>query len=438
MSKHHSNSCDDDCNDLCLSQDLCFDEDDCDDCPERKDSSYCDCIDCKGKECRVKWPPCVRDKCGTDSKLTHIFVPGDFCSLDDALRCLSTKKTGYVIHLRPRGIYTLSKDFTMDIHTLRIQGDCDPVKGVGYIHKLGQWDKAKLFDEQFNGCKGGVAPWKLKICTAFECAGSIISVNGCKNPDFSKLCNKDKIMFHHKDGTLSKHTVKCGFRNKIFLWDEVQLEENEKGHPEIRQGEGFFVLPSVIIKTKCRQKLTVQKRMEYQGISFKTEPLFVTGATAGSSEVENCVIFKNYVNVGTMDWYKPNVIVGKFSMMEGYGGVAFFQTALGKKANIAFSSNPFTNWSYAIFAGCEEGLTLKNGASVATTFTDYCDCTRGSQAFVKSSYTIGGSRYFKCECAISLFFGASFSSQTFYGLDDDCYAIQFTDCTVMFDMVFSE
>lgn len=360
------------------------------------------------------WPPANRSVGeGTPVRYTHIYVPGDAPNLGAALATMREDVAGYVVHLQ-NGTHTLNASFTRDIKYLRIEGDYAAYKGVGYINGLGQWDKAIRYNGQYNAEIGGLAPWTVGI------SGNRITVTGSKNPDFSTVRNGDKLVFFHADGSFTEHTACSGCKNTVTLSESVTLHNTDgTTRCDVEQGEGFFFRPHVTLKTADNTKLTVEGRLEYGGVLFKTNPTFVTGATGGFTETEHSVISGNYVHVGHADWYKPNVVTCQFTVPQSSTGTFFYQSVLGERANVQMYANPPTNYSFAMFVGNAMGLYLTNFGNAATIYTDYFRNDQGALATGGSRHDIRGSRFINNSIGVTSIQNSSLTALTTLEEDSD-------------------
>lgn len=356
------------------------------------------------------------DECpkeGSDFKLITVYVPGTFPNLDDALDSLRDDVEGYQICLK-RGTHVLNRNHNMDVKTLRIVGDPHPTFGVGYLQSLGAGQcVSQNFQQQRNTDVSGLGPWFVSA------EGGEIMVKGAVNPDFSSVPCGSKLVFYQGAGPENKkfttHRIHKGKKNKLYLHDCLTLY----GDGNIAMGDGFFILPSVNIKTCCSIKLTVQDRLEYSGVNLQTVPMFVTGATAGAVELDHIVNSGNLTLVSTgFDSYKPFVSTCKVHMTEGSGGGAmWFGTYIGTDAGFEAGNIPATDMSYSIFAGCLTGAKIMNGAHATFSFTDFFACSIAGLHLINASVAdIRGSRFINNLVGHTAERGSSITSLPTYNL----------------------
>jgi hypothetical protein len=402
----------------CNSYDCC-DTDSGSDCESSCESS---CKRCRKAPCCCNsYPPKKNNKCrkyntcnkpcknypdGTNILPEHIFVPGDYDNINEALTSLNSVKAGYVIHLA-NGVHTILTDHNSDVNYLRFEGDVNYTKGVGYIQGLGQWSAQGtgapagfLDDNQYNSDIGGLGPWTLTVENDREI--NVLGVD--KNPDYSSLGKGDCLIFYHKDGTFTNHRICKGVGNCIMLKDCLCLQNDT-----VLKGEGFFIKPNVTIKTCASHRVTVQGRLEYAGIHFDTEENFVTGATGGFTEISYSTNNGNLNMKGIADWYKPNVHYGnrlkrgQLMTVDGSQGVYRYQSHIGHTSRSIFAANPFSQYADAIFTGCEVGSEVTNGGAVDHKFSDFCDCSdHGVKASNSGTVHTRGARFLNCLTGIKV------------------------------------
>ena len=353
------------------------------------------------------WPPSNREVGdGTPVRYKQIYVPGDYPSLAAALDSMGDDVAGYVVHLN-RGTHTLGTSFTRDVKFLRIEGvNTAPFKGVGYLNGLGQWDKALKYNGQYNSDIGGLAPWVVAVSNN----GFTLTVTGSKNPNFTGIRRGEKLVFYHTDGTFTEHNVCSGCGNTVTVNEAVDLGVDANGCQKCDpdQGEGFYIRPDVTLRTSVGTtttsggvttptsnsiRLTVEGRLEYSGIHFRSDAPFVTGATGGFTETEHSAIAGNMIHIGIADWYKPNVVTCKFTVPTASQGTFFYQTVLGMGGQVQMFGNPPTNYSYAIVNGARTGVETTNFGSVATTFTDFFNNDNAVLVSGGSRHDIRGARF---------------------------------------------
>ena len=158
---------------------------------------------------------------------TVITVPGDYPTLDKALRSIGGNPFGYTVKLRSK-CHMVSNDHQLDLAFLRIEGDPAPFKGVGYIHKLGQWNLSRNYVQEYNANIGGLAPWHVELVEGSyggHSHGGHIAVRGADgcDPDFSSVCPGDKLVLFRipEEGEeieqFTEHTICKGNQQSVFI-----------------------------------------------------------------------------------------------------------------------------------------------------------------------------------------------------------------------------
>lgn len=395
MSKHHRNPCS---------------------CKKRCDSGRCHKKKSKCKR-EIKWPPSY-----PDDQYGHIPVPGCykghfFKNINQAINAIDSAQQkhdpqpgqevdeecnydsiynpfGYVIHLAPTQSHYYSGDMTNDIKFLRIEGDVNPVKGVGYFDGLGNWGDYPRFNNQYNVCIGGVGPFEVSV----NC--NVIKVKGCRNPVYDSLECGDKLTFFHKSGKCTIHTIKKAWENYIKVCEPIPVCGC------VKKGEGFVVRPNVNLKMcpkhDSSQKFQIEHRMEFAGLNLELSTMLIWGCTGGQTEMEFSVIegdCGSLVHVGTMDWYKPNTFLTNFTINSGSHGTAMLQTFVGCKANLVAQSNPFVQFWFGVFVRNQTSVSLINGGQIDTFSSDYCDSNIGTMVQAGSKHAICKCRFLDCDTA---------------------------------------
>ena len=228
----------------------------------------------------------------------------------------------------------------------------------------------------------------------------------------------DSIMFYtmcNGEDSFMKYNI-CGAKdNKLFLTQAVCLPGEQ---PNL--GEGFYINPRTRVHVAGHQKVVVQGRMEWAGVEFANAKCegcqyeckhncrkcaemvgpFVTGATAGTNEISHSLVGNSMFPVGCFEWYYPNTWRGQFSNIAGFGGNAYYQSMVGKPSMASFGGTQASAWNGSAFINNTRGVTLTNGATLSTSFSNWVNCQTGVHIRSGSKHGIGGSIFVGCDKAL--------------------------------------
>lgn len=371
-----------------------------------------------------EWPP----KNIPDDQYGHLVVGTNlFPTLNDVIRSIKATEgvegycqermipsnminhRGYVVHLPP-GNHTMSESHSSDLPFLRLMGDVQQVKGVGYFHQVGLWEDYNHIHNEYDVCEGGEAPF----CLSVNC--DQIHVDSCTSPDFSSVRCGDELTFFHRDGKMTHHHVVKGCKRKLYLDHPVPL----KGKCVVK-GEGFWIHPNVTVdfcSRHCKsQKLLVEHRLEFLGLRIHTSnPVFV-GTTGGHSEVSHSTVegkCGGLIHEGKADWSRPNVWTNKLTFNDASNGFTYLQSFVGCNAGLIAHSNAQTKFHYGIFLGNRVGVDLHNHGKVALFSSFFCSCDTGLSARHNSEASIPKTRFLQCELAVTVLHNSHVSAFPLY------------------------
>ena len=377
----------------------------------------------------INWPP----KETHNDHYGHIYVPGDFNNIQAAVTAIEISQAmkekrrlydkdgcgglpprienpkGYVVHLAP-GFHTIYTSHVSNLKFLRFQGDNSIVKGVGYFHKVGNWEDYNTFNGEFDTCEGGEAPFNLSV----NC--DRITVKSCKSPNYNSLKCGDNLMFYHRDGKMTTHQVKSGCNNTIVLNDSIPL----KGKC-VAKGEGFFIHPNVTLSFCARncnsQKMLIQHRLEYVGLNLQLANPLITGAHGGHTAVNNSTIngCGPFIHVGKADWSFPNVWTNEMAFNDGTGSSnAMLQSFVGCDAKATFQSNPMANFWFGTFNGNKIGANLKNTGKASFFSSHFHSCDTGALLRHGSSMVFSKSQVSCCKVGVDGKFKSQINAHPIY------------------------
>ena len=372
--------------------------------------------DCEDRQRFPHKEKCIRkvlaydvDTCHISYKPRLLFVDSHaktcqdnvFRSLDEALRNTYKYHGGYVIKLS-RGTHKLKYNVLERVDNLTIIGDTNPLVGVPFINGQ-RLDKTLIDYVPHYDIRIGKGPYrvtinsrKLKVCG--EC-----------NPDFSSLCEGDRIGFVFSDkeegfGEIKNFTIKSAKGNTITLGEEFGFSR------PLFIGEGFFVYPNTAIETDCPQRIFVTGILEFAGIFFNVVNPFSVGAGI-YTRYRNCLIDGSIYQEYTINCSIPNVIIGTFIWAGNCTGTMAFIGVLGWKGRLIYDGNPGgTVWS-STFSLCELGAGVFNGAKC---HFDSCDFFLNDGALRVSTGSIAhvpGSHFRDNIVAINAFYNSTISSK---------------------------
>nr|QBK91126.1 MAG: beta-helix protein [Pithovirus LCPAC202] len=344
------------------------------------------------------------------TKVLH--VPGDFPTLGDAFKYLSTTEQpeptgGYKIVLKS-GNHSLGTDLGSGCTELS-NGKCvgNIVKKLtiqaeswvstmshGYIQGTGLSDMAitQVFN-QYSDNESGLGPWDLEIC------GSRITVSGEKNPDFGGLVCDDDLFFRTKTGTLICHKVERASCNSIFIKGCFEIETNKSGCPE--EGEGFWIGNRSRVKMRGNRRVQTQDRLEWVGINLiadESHPL-TTGATSGAYQMRHCNTANIIKAVGRADNLYPNVHQGTISRGVGSNGINLYQSFLGCQSRY-FGQGSAETLMGSVFSGSKIGMQLQGGSKIGGAGSSFLQCEIGCES-TGSILDYAGCRLWRCDVGLS-------------------------------------
>nr|QBK90763.1 MAG: beta-helix protein [Pithovirus LCPAC201] len=340
------------------------------------------------------------------------FIPGDFPTLGDAFKFLSTTNQpeptkGYKIVLK-KGTHHVATDLGSGCSRI-VNGKCvgNTVKNLtieaqswvstmshGYIQGTGLHDKAItcVFDQHADK-ESGLGPWDLEIC------GSRITVRGSKNPDFRGLECDDDLFFRTKTGTILCHKVEKASCNTIFIRGCFGVETDENGCPE--EGEGFWIGNRAHVKMKGTRKVQTQNRLEWIGINLAADEChsLATGATSGAYQLRSCNTENVIKAIGKADNLYPNVHLGTISRSVGDNGINLYQSFLGYRARY-FGQGSAELLLGSVFAGNEIGMQLEGGSKIGGSGSSFTKCKVGCES-TGSILDYAGCRMWRCDVGLS-------------------------------------
>lgn len=364
---------------------------------------------CKDKKVRCLEAGSV-DTCLISYKPRLLHVNPDFrdCDdncfrcLDDALKHVRLNHGGYVVKLS-KGIHHLRVNVENTVDRLTIIGDPSPVKGVPFIN--GQRFSPSIIDTvpEYD-YRIGKGPYRVTA------NGRKIKVSGECDPDFTSVCEGDRVGFLFSDreegrGQIIDFRVKCAKGNTITLDDNFGLNR------ALFVGEGFFIYPNVVIDANCPRKIYVTENLEFRGVVLDSSPsLVVFGGI--TTKLKNCVI-SGYLRLqGKIFTSIPNVTTGLVIWMGPSSGMMAFQGVLGAKASMVFSGNDGAYVPGCVFSLCRIAGAVINGGKAHFDTCDFFLNEIGIRASAGAAVHIPGSHFIENIIAINAFYNSTISSET--------------------------
>ncbi len=375
---------------------------------------------------------------------TVVTVPGDYQTLDKALRSIGGNPFGYTIKLKSK-CHMISTDHQLDQAFIRIEGDPAPFKGVGYIHKLGQWNLSRNYVQEYNANVGGLGPWHVELVEGPSSGhghGGHIAIRGADgcDPDFSSVCPGDTMVLFRipEEGEdieqFTEHTICKGNQQSLFLDRGTPLPND---FCNFKMGEGVFIRPSTTIITQCPQQLQNTGRLEYSGIHFKVCPNFNTGSTQETMAIEHSTNFGSIEIIGFYTMYRPIVNTGKISITAGSGGRCILASSLGPDALIEHTATLNSTWQYAIHSGNTIGMQVINSGQVDNSFSDHFVSGIGILSRGSSRSVFRGNRFLTCANGVVIDVGGAGSALPRDGEELEDHQVEFNGCDIAISLDFS-
>ena len=338
---------------------------------------------------------------------------GTFCTIDEAMTRLSKRDenrretqpvNGYRVILQ-HGKHRLKKDYHTDINVLRFEAQSwHPSMGMSYIQGAGhaQGIIADTF-QQYDSKVGGLGKWELEVC------GSMVTVCGSTNPDFSGLFCGDILYWLNKKGKVNCYTVSKGLCNQIWIQECFNFDC-------IEDGEGFWIGNRVQLEPEGSRLLRVQDRIEYLGItvrpagsgssiSTKAEDeetvregnRFLTGADGGYVQFSHGMTNERVSFVGDFDCPQPNIHTSLNHYFPENSGYWVFQSFLGANSKCHIEGSSVSHFGSTYVASQLAAFAFDNGkfASIGSCFMK---CTTGVRNWAAST-NYYGTMFDSCHCA---------------------------------------
>jgi len=364
------------------------------DCLER-------CGECAKRKRDYQGDDCIRtlkaysiDTCLIEYRPRLINVPSKkFSCIDDAFRCLSPNKGGYVIKLAP-GIHNLNVNVCLNVDYLHIIGDCCPFVGKPYINSCGP---SVTYDPEYCApCQAspfndiaGQGPYTITV------SGRKLIINGLTPPRFDTLkgacCNR-VLRAVHRDGSLTQHSIKDGSGNTIIVGTDVGFGNN----PYL--GEGFYIEPNVIVNLEGETNYIIPTHMlKLDGIMWNGSGYLVCGTPGLYMDMRNCLeTFTLRIHpIGRYYFTQSNVFTGRVYLTAASIGTAWYQGIVGVQARLIGQGNAPSSWRFCVFANSQHAAKAEVGSHIdffGSQFVNNCialSATNGAIAIITAALFCG-------------------------------------------------
>lgn len=390
----------------------CPKKDDSSSCPSSSSSSSssCDssssssCYDSSDESsecfnpCKYKQSPICPKKIKTMNMETclisykkRVLEVGDCCrykTIDEALSKVRPNKGGYIIKLKP-GIHFITRDCCNCTDDLTIVGD-DCCAFAGFFYMQGGNHHVT---PDFEACQE-LCPYDKDIGEGpfiITSSNRRFLVKGNISPNFDCLCQGRSVGIVHTDGSITQGEIirVCG--------NTISVNADTGFGDDANSGEGFFFYPNVILSAGVENiHITTTGRLTFEGVVFDGSN-FTLGSSGNSLVLRNCVSeVKPHLHItGRYEFLSANTFLGTVYLSPSSSGTSFYQSVVGKNANLLMDSSGFHSWKYGFFCSTNVGIKMVNSAEA---------CLKGSQ-FINNSQGISANGGCNCTIYSTYFYG---------------------------------
>lgn len=282
---------------------------------------------------------------------TVLQVPGDYDTLDDALKQVLAKEGSFTIELAP-GSYSLTKSLyaTLPASKVTIKADSTQATGRYYGHLVGTFQGDQVtgqgpFKVQIAQSTVSVEPTKLSVAGKEQVTGSSVS--------FTDLEGHDLLVYRHHG--LQQYSIRHAQGNQLTLTEELA---------PCAPGEGIMIKPLASLAAS-------NETVTFKG-SWAFEGIFLEGATKALGEnqlsLERCV---SEWHISAPDLSASQVIhLGGVEVTHTYAGEC--QTFLG--VGLRVYANKYARDVQSCFIGAAKGIEAGTYAHVVCQEAEWFGC----------------------------------------------------------------